>query len=322
MIRSGAFTRRSVAPAVIPFVLLAGLSGCGGGNGGYEGREVTDGLGRTLRIPVKPQRIVSVAPNVTDLLIALGLLDRLVGVTKFCQLPPEAEAIERVGGMLNPSLEVIQTLSPDLLIATTSGNDRGLASQAEALGLPLYTVHAETVAGVLEAAEKLADALGEPEYGVRLSADLGERLREIERRLDGGRTTRVLYVISNDPLIVPGAPAFLTDALRYAGAESVTADAPAAWPIYSLESAIARAPEVILTSPHNQRLPEILAGMPAWSSVPAVRTGRIYVMNSFLERPGPGMIRGIEEIARLLHPDRFADRPDEEDREGGTPQKR
>ena len=323
MRRSGAFTRRCAAPAVIPLVLLAGFSGCGGGVGGASGREVTDGLGRTLRVPVEPHRIVSVAPNVTDLVIALGLLDRLVGVTTFCQLPPEAGAIERVGGLLNPSLEVIQQLRPDLLIATTSGNDPGLASQAEALGLPLYTVHAETVAGVLESAERLADALGDPERGVRLSADLRERLREIERRLEGGRSTRVLYVIWNDPLIVPGAPAFLTDALRHAGAESVTADAPAAWPTYSLESAIARAPEVILTSPHNQRLPEILAGIPAWSGVPAVRTGRIYVVSSFLERPGPGVIRGIEEIARLLHPDRFADLPAGAHREGEfTPQKK
>jgi iron complex transport system substrate-binding protein len=227
-----------------------------------------------------------------------------------------------VGGLLNPSLEVIRELRPDLLIATTSGNDPGLASQAEALGLPLYTVHAETVTGVLEAAERLADALGDPESGVRLSSDLGERLHEIERRLEGGTPIRLLYVVWNDPLIVPGAPAFLTDALRYAGADSVTADAPAAWPAYSLESAIASAPEVILTSPQNRRLPEILSGIPAWSGVPAVRTGRIHVVGSFLERPGPGVIRGIEEIARLLHPDRFADLPAEENREGGLrPQK-
>ena len=322
MRRNRAFGRRCAALTVIPFLLVACLSGCGGEGNGAHLREVKDGLGRAVRVPVKSERIVSLAPNVTDLVIALGLLDRLVGVTTFCQLPPEAGPIERVGGLLNPSLEVIRELRPDLLIATTSGNDPGLASQAEALGLPLYTVHAETVAGVLEGAERLADALGEPERGVQLSSDLNERLREIERRLKGQKPIRLLYVVWNDPLIVPGAPAFLTDALRYAGADSITADAPAAWPAYSLESAIARAPEVILTSSHNRQLPEILSGIPAWSGVPAVRTGRIHVVSAFLERPGPGVIRGIEEIARLLHPDRFADLPAEENREGGLRQQK
>ena len=95
-----------------------------------------DGLGREIRVPAHPRRIVSLAPSVTDSLLALGSQDRLVGVSDFCELPPGAGAIVRIGGMLNPSLETIRGLRPDLLVATTSGNDPSLARQADSLGLP------------------------------------------------------------------------------------------------------------------------------------------------------------------------------------------
>jgi iron complex transport system substrate-binding protein len=288
-------------------ILLSAVvgAGCSPGPSFEPGRDVVDGLGRRLRIPERPRRIVSLAPSVTDILFSLGFGDRVVGVSNFCAPPDGAGAVARVGGILNPSLEVIRQLDPDLLVATTSGNDPGLASQAEALGLPLYAVHAGNVEGVLQAIVALADALGDPASGERLAADLRDRLETIRQRLAGEPPTRVLYVVWSDPLIVPGRPAFLTDAIHYAGATLVTEDAPGAWPTYSLEAVIASSPEVILTSPQNLGLAERLPREPAWSDVPAVRAGRIHVVGAVIEQPGPSVVRGIEEVARLLHPDRF-----------------
>ena len=297
--------RLQVSPLLL--LVLALLPGCSGRSSRREetARLVRDGLGRTVVLQGDPRRIVSLAPNVTESLFALGLGGRLVGVSDFCELPEGTGTIARVGGMLNPNLEVIRALRPDLLIATTSGNDPAFASQAAVLGLPLYTLHATDVNATIESLRELAGALGERPRGDALAAALRSRLEEVHRRLMGRRSPRVLFIVWGEPLVVPGGPAFLTDALERAGGNSVTRGAPAAWPALDLESAIAGAPEVILTTEPNRGMAEALPGDPAWALVPAARRRRVYVVSGAIERPGPGVVRGIEEVARLLHPRAF-----------------
>jgi len=263
---------------------------------------MVDGLGREVLMPVSPRRIVSLAPSVTATVVALGLGDHLVGVTNCCTLPPELGNVARIGGMLNPSLEALRTLRPDLLLATSSGNDPALGSQAAALGIPLYTVHTPDVNGTLRAIEALSGALGEAPRGRALSARLSQRLRVVGDRLRGRRLPRVLFLVWGDPLVAPGRGAFLTDTLARAGADSVTSDAPGSWPSFSLESLIERAPEVILTTRKNAAAFERLRRDPAWAGVPAVRRGRLHLVDEAIEQPGPEMVDGIEEVARVLHP--------------------
>src|SRR5262245_23446534 len=190
---------------------------------------VKDGLGREVRVPARPRRIVSLAPSVTESLLALGARDRLVGVCDFCKLPPGTAPIVRVGGMLNPSLETIRGLRPDLLIATTSGNDPSLARQAEAPGLSLYTLHTPDADAVLESVVALAKLIDEEKRGADLAESLRSRLAAVRAAIAGRPSTRVLFVVWGDPLVVPGRSSFLTDALARAGGESITADAPAAY---------------------------------------------------------------------------------------------
>jgi iron complex transport system substrate-binding protein len=262
-----------------------------------------DGLGRLVVIPAPPRRIVTLAPSATDTIAALGLGDRLVGVSDFCQPPPEAKEVRRVGGLLTPDLEVIRSLQPDLLVGSTSGNDPGLASEAQALGIPLFILNAETVEQVLEGIGGLGVALGEQAKATALVQGLRARLDAVDRRVAGRPRPRVLYIVWGDPLVVPGAKAFLTDAIRRAGGASITDDAPAAHPTYSIEAAIARSPEVILTSEYNRADAEKLRRDPAWQSVPAVASGKVYVVGDELVRPGPAIVGGIEEMARRLHPE-------------------
>ena len=287
-------------PAVICLALT--VPGCGAGDrsqGIESPLPVRDGLGREFRLARPPARIVSMAPSVTESLVALGFGDRLVGVTDFCELPEGTAQPARVGGLLNPNLETIRALQPDLLIATTSGNDPSLATQAAGLGLPLYTLHTPEVADMIESLRALARVLGDPGAGERLAESLETRLA----RAAGpptGRRPRVLFIIWHDPLIVPGREAFLTDAIRCSGGDSVTADAAGAHPAFSLESAIDRAPEVIFTTPENSAMVEALAGDPAWAGVPAVTAGRLHVLRPAVVRPGPGVVAGIEEMAGYL----------------------
>jgi ABC-type Fe3+-hydroxamate transport system substrate-binding protein len=267
-----------------------------------RGRTVRDGLDRVVPVPPEILRVVSLAPSVTETLVDLGFADRLVGVSDFC-VPPPNHPVRRVGGLLNPDLEVIRTLHPDVLIGTTSGNDPGLASQAEALGLPLYILNTPDVAAVLASVESLAALLGDPDRGARLAGDLRRRLAAVETRVKGRDRPRLLFVVWAEPLVVPGSGAFLTDAIRRAGGRSVTADQAAAHPTFSVESAVALAPEVILTTEENAAFAAAVRTDPAWASVPAVRTGRVAVVGNAVVRPGPGVVGGIEEMARILHPE-------------------
>jgi len=293
--------------ALIAILILAALcaAGCRRAAPTAPGREVVDGLGHRIVLPAVPRRIVSLAPGVTGSLLALGFGDRLVGVSDFCRLPAGMAPVRRVGGMLNPSLETISALRPDLLIATTSGNDPNLAGQTAALGLPLYTLHTPDIERALRSLADLASVLGDPGRGERLESQLRRRLEAVQERVRGLRPARVLFVVWGEPLLVPGGSSYLTDALSRAGGLSVTADAPSAWPTFDLESAIARRPEVILATMQNRALVERLSRDPAWADVPAVRRGRVHVVSDALQEPGPGIVDGVEEAARLLHPEAF-----------------
>jgi iron complex transport system substrate-binding protein len=285
--------------------LLLIAAGCRPRSTAPVDRIVRDGLGREVSLPHEPRRIVSLAPSVTETLFALGLGDRVVGVSDFCEPPPSAGSIPRVGGMLNPSLETIKALRPDLLIATTSGNDPSLASQAEALALPLYVLDTPDVERTLLALESLGTAIGAGAGARTLADDLRGRLASIASRVERLRPPRVLFIVWGEPLVVPGKAAFVTDALRRAGGASVTAEAPGAWPAFDLEAAVASEPEVILMTKENRPLAEKLRGDPAWTTVPAVRSGRVRVVSDAIQRPGPRVVSGIEEVARVLHPEAF-----------------
>jgi len=289
--------------ALVVLTAIAVVTACRARDQATATRRVVDGLGREVQMPASPRRIVSLAPSVTATVIALGLGEQLVGVTNFCTVPPELERVARIGGMLNPSLEAVRALRPDLLLATSSGNDPALGSQARALGLPLYTVHTPDVEGTLRAIEGLAGALGEAARGRALSARLSARLQAVRDRIRGRPLPRVLFLVWGDPLVAPGRGAFLTDTLARSGAESVTSDAQGSWPAFSLESLIARAPQVILTTRKNAATLDRLRRDPAWAGVPAVRLDRLYLVEEAIEQPGPEMVDGIEEVARLLHPE-------------------
>jgi len=299
--------RRIPAALLVCAALAADVhSGCGRRAPDGETLILKDGLGRAVQLPPRPRRIVSLAPSVTDSLLALGARDRLVGVTDFCTLPDGDAPVARVGGMLNPNLETIRGLRPDVLVATTSGNDPSLAREAASLGLPLYTIDTPDVESVLRSLLDLSRLIAERERGRILVADLRSRLSAVASGIDEKRPVRVLFVVWGDPLVVPGRSSFLTDALARAGASSITSDAPAAYPAFDVESAIARAPEVILTTPQNRAVLDRLRREPAWSSVPAVRSGSLFVVSESIEQPGPRVVSGIEEVARRLHPGLFA----------------
>lgn len=285
--------------------LLAGLAAASA-----EALTVRDMLGRDVTLPAPPERIVSLVPSVTEVIYALGGERRLVGRTDYCDFPPTARAKPSVGGMVNPSLETIVTLRPDLVIATDEGSREETLHQLRRLGIPTYLVHANRIAEMLDLIARLGELTGRPAAVPPLTDRITRRIEAVRRAVAPHPRVRVLYVLWPDPLIVPGRASMLTELIDLAGGESITARAGNAYPRFSLEAAVARAPEVIILADHSTG--GSTAGRPSpekWrrlTSVPAVRAGRLHSVDlSVLHRYGPRVPDGLETLARIIHPEAF-----------------
>ena len=275
------------------------------------GRELTDEVGRRIQIPQEVDRVVSLAPNLTEIVFALGGGNRLAGDTDFCDYPPEAVQKPHVGGPVNPNLEEIVSLMPDLVLATKSINRRETVNALDHIGLPVYVTDPHSVEEMVASVEHLGSALGAEKMAATLAEDLRGRLADLDRRLDGAAPRRVLFVVWTDPLISVGRDTFIADALRRAGGRSVV-DTRAEWPHVSLEEIVRLQPEVLVfASAHagdTQRDIDALRTRPGWRSLDAMRHGHIVVVSDAINRPAPRMVDAIERLARALHPEAFATR--------------
>jgi iron complex transport system substrate-binding protein len=184
-------------------------------------RQITDEIGRTIRVPKSIHRIVSLAPNLTETIYALGLQDHLVGDTDYCDFPPEAQQKKKVGGAVNPSIEAIAALHPDLVLVTRSLNRLETVQALADIGIPSYATDPQTLDAIIASIARLADLLGTPETGKALAADLEHQLTGLHDHVASLPPRRVLFIVWTEPLISIGNDTFIADALRHAGAISV-----------------------------------------------------------------------------------------------------
>ncbi|HUJ41580.1 MAG TPA: cobalamin-binding protein [Candidatus Acidoferrales bacterium] len=271
--------------------------------------EFHDDLGRRVRLPAVPQRIVSLAPNLTETVFALDLGARLAGVTDFCDYPPEARTRARVGGPINPNLEEIVSLHPDLVLATRVLNRAETVEALDRLGIPVYTTDPRTVEDVVASVRRLGEVLGAKARGDALATQMQQRLAGLALRLRGLPLRRVFFVVWLDPLISTGPHTFIADAIRHAGAESVV-NVAQDWPQINLEEVLRQNPDYLVFAGEHQDDPQAtidsLKKRPGWSSLEAVRLGHFAVVSDALDRPAPRMLDAIEDLARQLHPEAFA----------------
>lgn len=258
--------------------------------------------------PVATGRVVSLAPSVTETMVALGLGDRLVGVTRYCDPPPDV-APARVGGYLDPDVEGIVALQPDLVIAIQ--DHESLRGQLLGLGLPVLMVDQGSLAGVLDAVTLVGTTCGVPERAAELRATLERRLAEIRRRVAGRPSPRTLVVVQRDhgtgdvrAVWAAGSSTFYDDVVRAAGGDNVVGDAPADYPQLSVEGILALDPEVILDIAADEvaaRFDE--AAMVAdWRRVPGLDARVVPLLGDEAVIPGPGIVTFVERVAQALHP--------------------
>jgi cobalamin transport system substrate-binding protein len=265
-----------------------------------ELRVIVDELGRKVELKSMPARIVSLAPSVTETLFALGLADQIVGVTTYCDYPPDAQQKQKVGDTLRPSIERIVALKPDLVIASTSSQLEQFVAKLEELGIPLYISNPRDIPGVISSIERIGELTGVADRARALSTDLRRRIDAVERSVSGRERPSVLLVLGSEPLITAGRASFIDDIITRAGGQSISADQPTDYPQFSLETAVARKPELIFLQSGEGEIPSRL------KLTPAGRQNRIFhVDDELLLRPGPRVVEGLEEMARRIHPGAF-----------------
>jgi len=314
MVVRSAKNRRWLQAAVTAalFALTFPISTRATPNGIAQGsREVTDETGRLVRIPLQVKRIVSLAPSLTETVYALGLQDRLVGDTDYCDYPADAAKKHKVGGAINPNMEEVAALKPDLVLVVKSLNKLETVRALEQLGIPVYSTDPHTVKGVLDSMKKLSEVLGAEKAGVILDQKLESRLASARAKTDRVPPKQVLFVVWTEPLMSIGKKTFIADVLEYAGAGSVV-DSKQDWPQFSLEEAVRLQPEfLVFASSHSQAVKndvDALALKPGWSMMEAIKQRRIAIVSDAINRPGPRIVDAVEELARQLHPELFAEK--------------
>lgn len=270
-------------------------------------REVVDEAGRRLSVPARVTRIVTLAPNLTEIVFALGAGDRLVGNTTYCDYPAEARQITKVGDTLQPNIERIIALRPELILVSTASQLESFTKQLESHRIAVYITDPHDLEGVLRTIKGLGDLLDQSNRARQVNNDLRARIAAVEERVKAADRVKVFYQVSAEPLYTAGRDSFVTDLIWRAGGESVTREVPGAWPRYSAESAIAARPEAIIMATAESMGGSANSGVAtALRKSPAALAGRVYKVNGdYVSRPGPRLVDGLEQIARALHPEAF-----------------
>ncbi len=270
-------------------------------------RTFVDDLGRKVYLAHPPKRLISLAPSITEILYAIGQGDLLVGVTPFCNYPPEAKLKPKVG-YARANLESIVALTPDLVLAPSEFMRADLLRKLEQLKIQTFVLHANSVEDIYAHIQTLGRMLNRTADAQRVSGDLRGKVLEIKSRTERLPKPRVLYVLNTNPLITVGPGSFIDQLIELAGGANVAAATDAPYPRLSMEAVIKGDPELIVFPVGDaEGIPEAEQQQwHRWTSLSAVRHGRFHrVSADLLNRPGPRFIEGLDALTRIIHPELY-----------------
>jgi len=267
----------------------------------------TDAMQRQVAVPKNTKRIISMAPNVTEMLFAIGLDDKIVGVTTYCDYPDAARDKPKIGGYSDPNMEAILSLKPDLIVTAPDGYSKERVEKLDEIGIPVFVVNPKKVDDVLETMLTLGKVTGKIEAAKQIVDQLSKRVemvREEVSLIPPEKRLKVFYEIGRDPLFTVGPGTFLDNLITEAGGVNIAADAGSEWAQYSVEAVIAKKPDIIITALHTPSGTDSESSKSIWQkykTIPAAQNGRIYELDpNILLRPGPRIVDGMEELYGLF----------------------
>ena len=267
-----------------------------------------DEVGKEVTLPFPPKRIVSLAPNITEILFSLGLDEEIVGVSIHCNFPEKAKSRAQVGSYISLDFEKITSLKPDLIIATGAGNTRDMVDRLEKLGFKTYTIFPKNFDDILQSIGHIGQVVNRDTKARVIIEGMRKRKQRVVELTQGLSRPKVFIQIGDAPMVTVGKGSFADDLIRIAGGENIAGNEKELYPRFGMEEILKRSPEVIVISSMNPKgdYQKVLHEWTRWKTIPAVKNGRIHLIDSdLLDRPSPRIIDGLEEVARVLHPERF-----------------
>jgi iron complex transport system substrate-binding protein len=296
-----------LAALTLSLLMLTGiLAGCS--LFGAKPVTLTDDAGRSVTLKKAPQRIISGAPSNTEILFAIGLGDKVVGVEDNCDYPEAAKSITKIGNgysVKQTNFEQIVALKPDLFLAIKGQTE--VVAELERLGIPVYVVDSPDLAGIIADIRTIGNLTGASKKATEVADGMQRRLDAVQAKLKGltdEQRPLVFYEVWNEPLMTAGPETFVDNLITLAGGRNAASDTkPGSWPEYSLETLIKKDPAVIVTTFGDAAS---VAARPGWAGIKAVKDGRVLLVDqNIVVRPGPRILDGLEQFAKAFHPDLF-----------------
>jgi len=259
----------------------------------------TDDIGRKVYLDKPPKRIISLAPSITEILFYLDLGDRVVGVTNFCNYPPEATKKEKVGLILNPDIEKIISLKPHIVFATTEGNRPQVINTLERFKIPVYVLSPHKVEDILMDIIHVGEIANVKNIAYRKVNILKDRISKIKNLAAKKQHVKTLFLLSVNPLISAGKGSFIDDIITLAGGINIVDPTPIPYPRINRELILLKQPDVIIGPPY---VINTLISSTEWRYISTLRKLKIYKINQdIITRPGPRIVEALEIIYKLLH---------------------
>ncbi|HXP42878.1 MAG TPA: cobalamin-binding protein [Candidatus Acidoferrales bacterium] len=268
----------------------------------FASRTGKDELGRSVDVPDHPHRVVCLVPSVVDIVYSLGAGEYVVAISDFTKYPKEALQKPSIGLPLNPSMETILALHPDLVLGSGDMNTLESTGHLQRLGIPVFIVDPHGIEGIYASILRLGWALNREPDANTLVARLRTRVDAVKARVSGKPKVRVLMAIWYDPVMTIGKRAFISELIDAAGGRSVTDDIAQEWPEVSLETIVTRQPDALLLMSGSNNTLEELKTRPGWEHLKAVREGRVYYTDERIQYPSPIAFDVLEDLAKQFHP--------------------
>ncbi len=299
--------RLAIGLFIILSLLIAMSVGC---NQSSPPPTIVDDMGREVVIDEVPQRIVSFGPSITEILFALGLGERVVGVSDYSDYPEEAKLKPSVGSAYAPSIESLVALEPDLVFTL---EHQELNSRLEALGMTFIIIEPRDIDGILRDIELIGMVTGTEDEAAELVESMEDTIDRVLTLVEGAAEVSVFFIVDATDLTLPwtaGPGSFIDALITMVGGENVAAEAPGDWVQLSIEQVVGSDPDLIIIQTMTGGVPtvsiETLEEHLIWGEMRAVIEGNIFLINGDLvSRPGPRIVQGLEEIARIVHPELF-----------------
>lgn len=271
---------------------------------------VIDQMGRKVYVPDDPQRVIALAPNITEIVFALKQERRLVGVTRFSDFPLEAAKLPKVGSYVHLDLEKIVALKPDLCIAIKDGNPKAIVQKLTSLNIPVYAVNPTSLDTVIETISEMGKLLNASHNAKNLVHNMQSRIYRVKARVEKiVHRPGVFFQIGISPIVSVGTPTFIHELIVLSGGTNLAAG-PVPYPRFSKEQVIAISPEIIIITSMSRAavFEQVKADWNQWPHLPAVKNQRIFLEDSNLfDRPTPRLVDGLELLVRLIHPECFGE---------------